>query len=105
MELSAAGRPVLPGPCDGLPARRNHQELRALPWTSLEQQGNTMPKDLHQKAAEHHEQAAKAHRAAAEQHGSNDHVSAKQQSAQAADKSKAAHDHSTQANSKSQQQK
>jgi hypothetical protein len=50
-----------------------------------------MPKDMHQKAAEHHEQAAKAHRTAAEQHGSNDHVSAKQQSAQAADKSKAAH--------------
>src|ERR1700686_2118632 len=57
-----------------------------------------MPKDLHQKAAEHHEQAAKAHRTAAQQHGSSDHVSAKQQSAQAAEKSKAAHDHSTQAN-------
>ena len=42
-----------------------------------------MPKDMHQKAAEHHDQAAKAHRTAAQQHSSNDHVSAKQQSAQA----------------------
>ena len=64
-----------------------------------------MPKDMHEKAAEHHEQTAKAHRTAAQQHGSNDHVSAKQQSAQAADKSKAPHEHSTQANNKSQQQK
>src|SRR3981081_4355294 len=54
-----------------------------------------MPKDMHQKAAEHHEQTAKAHRTAAQQHGSNDHVSAKQQSAQAVEKSKAAHEHST----------
>ncbi len=38
-----------------------------------------MPKDMHQKAAEHPEQTAKAHRTAAEQHGSNDHVSAKKQ--------------------------
>ena len=37
-----------------------------------------MPKDTHEKAADHHEQAAKAHRTAAEQHGSNDHVKAKQ---------------------------
>ena len=29
-----------------------------------------MPKDMHQKAAEHHDQAAKAHRTASEQHGS-----------------------------------
>jgi hypothetical protein len=67
--------------------------------------GNTMPKDMHQKAAEHHEQAAKAHRTAAQQHGSSDHVSAKQQSAQAVEKSKVAHEQSTQAHSKSQQQK
>jgi hypothetical protein len=64
-----------------------------------------MPKDMHQKAAEHHDQAAKAHRTAAQQHSSNDHVSAKQQSAQAVDKSKAVHEHSTQADNKSQQQK
>ena len=50
--------------------------------------GNTMPKDMHQKAADHHEQTAKAHRTAAEQHGQNDHVNAKQQSAQAVEKSK-----------------
>jgi hypothetical protein len=37
-----------------------------------------MPKDMHQKAAEHHETAAKAHRTAAQQHGSSDHVNAKQ---------------------------
>jgi hypothetical protein len=35
-----------------------------------------MPKDAHNKAAEHHENAAKSHRAAAEQHGKNDHVNA-----------------------------
>ena len=63
-----------------------------------------MPKDMHQKAAEHLEQTAKAHRTAAQQHGSNDHVGAKQQSAQAVEKSKAAHDSSTQAHTKSQQQ-
>ena len=61
-----------------------------------------MPKDMHEKAAEHHEQTAKAHRTAARQPGSNYHVSAKQQS-QAVAKSKAAHEHSTQANNKSQQ--
>jgi hypothetical protein len=36
-----------------------------------------MPKDMHQKAAEHHEQTAKAHRTAAQQHGSSDHVNVK----------------------------
>jgi hypothetical protein len=84
---------------------RNHRELQALVQTSPNSKENTMPKDLHQKAAEHHEQAAKAHRTAAQQHGSNEHASAKQQSAQAAEKSKSAHDHSTQADHKSQQQK
>jgi hypothetical protein len=87
------------------PARRNVRGLRALLSSFPKQQGNMMPKDMHQKAAEHHEQAAKTHRAAAEQHGSNDHSSAKQQSAQAFDKSKAAHEHSAKANDKSQQQK
>jgi hypothetical protein len=84
---------------------RNVRGLRALLSSFPKQQGNTMPKDMHQKAAEHHEQAAKTHRTAAEQHGSNDHSSAKQQSAQAFDKSKAAHEHSAKANDKSQQQK
>ena len=64
-----------------------------------------MPKDMHEKAADHHEQTAKAHRNAAQQHDSNDHTGGKQQSAQALDKSKVAHEHSTQANNKSQQQK
>src|SRR3954471_18697158 len=85
-----------------LAASMRHGTLRS---TASKQQGHIMPKDMHEKAAEHHEQTAKAHRTAAQQHGSNDHVSAKQQSAQAADKSKAAHEHSTQANNKSQQQK
>ena len=67
--------------------------------------GNTMSKEMHEKAAEHHEQAAKAHRVAAQQHGSNDHVSAKQQSAQAFEKSKAAHEQSTKAHNTSQQQR
>jgi hypothetical protein len=87
-----------------LTARRNHRKRETL-LDSPTSKGDTMPKDMHQKAAEHHEQAAKAHRIAAEQHGSSDHATAKQQSSQAADKSKAAHEQSTQANSKSQQQK
>jgi hypothetical protein len=37
-----------------------------------------MPKDAHNKAAEHHEKAAKSHRDAAQQHGSNDHAKGKQ---------------------------
>ena len=81
---------------------QNRGRCARLPQNSKD---TIMPKDMHQKAAEHHEQTAKAHRTAAQQHGSNDHVSAKQQSAQAAEKSKAAHEHSTQANNKSQQQK
>jgi hypothetical protein len=95
-------------PKSPLPSYWQHQcdtEPRALRSTASKQQGHIMPKDMHEKAAEHHEQTAKAHRTAAQQHGSNDHVSAKQQSSQAADKSKAAHEHSTQANNKSQQQK
>jgi hypothetical protein len=88
-----------------------HHPTRTIPLverylqTSHQQKGKSMPKDTHQKAAEHHEQAAKAHRTAAQQHGSNDHVNAKQQSAQAMEKSKTAHELSTQANAKSQQQK
>jgi hypothetical protein len=81
---------------------QNRGRCARLPQNSKD---TIMPKDMHQKAAEHHEQTAKAHRTAAQQHGSNDHVSAKQQSAQAVEKSKAAHEHSTQANNKSQQQK
>jgi ferritin-like metal-binding protein YciE len=57
-----------------------------------------MPKENHQKAADHHEQAAKAYGAATGQHGSSDHAGAKQPSAKAADKSKAAHEHAAQAN-------
>ena len=33
-----------------------------------------MPKDAHNKAAEHHENAAKSHRAAAEHHGKGEHA-------------------------------
>ena len=39
-----------------------------------------MPKDAHNKAAEHHENAAKAHRMAAEHHGKGDHASGKKHS-------------------------
>ena len=80
---------------------QNRGRCARLPQNSKD---TIMPKDMHQKAAEHHEQTAKAHRTAAQQHGSDDHVSARQQSAQAVEKSKAAHEHSTQANNKSQQQ-
>ena len=37
-----------------------------------------MPRDAHNKAAEHHENAAKSHHAAAEHHGKNDHVKGKE---------------------------
>ena len=33
-----------------------------------------MPKDAHDKAAEHHESAAKSHKMAAEHHGKGDHA-------------------------------
>ena len=42
-----------------------------------------MPKDAHNKAAEHHESAAKSHRAAAESHGNNDHAKGKEHATQA----------------------
>ena len=33
-----------------------------------------MPRDAHNKAAEHHESAAKSHKMAAEHHGKGDHA-------------------------------
>ena len=39
----------------------------------LEQRMTDMPKDAHNKAAEHHENAAKSHKMAAEHHGKGEH--------------------------------
>src|SRR5271156_1330544 len=60
-----------------------------------------MPKDAHNKAAEHHENAAKSHRAAAEQHGKSDHAKGKENANAAKQHSQTAHQHSDQAHSKS----
>ena len=62
-----------------------------------------MPKDAHNKAAEHHENAAKSHRAAAQQHGQNDHVKGKEHSTSAQQHSQNARQQSEQAHTKSQQ--
>jgi len=42
-----------------------------------------MPKDAHNKAAEHHKQAAKSHRVAAEHHGRGDHAAGHEHSGKA----------------------
>src|SRR5271163_5269593 len=66
---------------------------------------NGMPKDAHNKAAEHHENAAKSHRTAAEHHGKSDHAKGKEHSTSAQQHSQNARQHSEQAHTKSQQQK
>jgi hypothetical protein len=64
-----------------------------------------MPKEAHNKAAEHHENAAKSHRTAAEHHGKGDHSKATEESTKARGHSKTAHEHSEIAHNKSQSQK
>jgi hypothetical protein len=64
-----------------------------------------MPKDAHNKAAEHHDNAAKAHRTAAEHHGKGDHAAGKKHSATAHEDSTKAHEASQAAHKKSQEQK
>ena len=59
-----------------------------------------MPRDEHNKAAEHHENAAKSHRAAAEQHGKGDHAKGKEHSANAQQHSQNARQQSDQAHSR-----
>ena len=60
-----------------------------------------MPKDAHNKAAEHHENAAKSHKMAAEHHGKGDHQKGREESARAQTHSKTAREHSDMAHSKS----
>jgi hypothetical protein len=79
----------------GHEVRHPHQHLPEYP----------MPKDAHNKAAEHHEHAAKSHRAAAEQHGKSDHAKGKEHSTNAQQHSQNARQQSEQAHTKSQQQK
>jgi|SRR5271167_3154777 hypothetical protein len=66
---------------------------------------NGMPKDAHNKAAEHHENAAKSHRTAAEHHGKGEHAKGREESTRAHGHSKTAHEHSEMAHGKSQSQK
>jgi hypothetical protein len=63
--------------------------------------GAHMPKDTHNKAAEHHENAAKSHRTAAEHHGKGDHAKGHEHSTMAQQHSKTARDHSETAHKKS----
>ena len=64
-----------------------------------------MPRDTHNKAAEHHENAAKSHRTAAEHHGRGEHAKGLEESEKARGHSKTAHEHSEMAHGKSQSQK
>ena len=66
---------------------------------------NDMPKDAHNKAAEHHESAAKSHKMAAEHHAKGDHAKGREESAKAQTHSKTAREHSEMAHGKSQSQK
>ena len=64
-----------------------------------------MPRDEHNKAAEHHENAAKNHRTAAEHHGKCEHGKGREELAEAYGQSKTAHEHSEMAHGRSQSQK
>ena len=64
-----------------------------------------MPKDAHNKAAEHHESAARSHKMAAEHHGKGDHGKGREELAKAQAHSKTAREHSEGAHGKSQSQK
>ena len=64
-----------------------------------------MPRDEHNKAAEHHENAAKSHRAAAELHVKGEHTKGVEQSKTTQQHSQTAGKQTDQAHSKSQQQK
>jgi hypothetical protein len=64
-----------------------------------------MPRDTHNKAAEHHENAAKSHRTAAEHHGRGEHAKGLDESERARSHSKTAHEHSEMAHGKSRSQK
>jgi hypothetical protein len=70
-----------------------------------QQKRTGMPKDAHNKAAEHHENAARSHRTAAEHHGKGDHAKGREESSKAHGHSKTAHEHSETAHGKSQAQK
>jgi hypothetical protein len=79
--------------------------LEAFRVAQLERRMSEMPKDAHNKAAEHHENAAKSHKTAAEHHGKGDHAKGREESAKAHAHSKTAHEHSEMAHGKSQSQK
>jgi hypothetical protein len=61
----------------------------------------SMPKDAHNKAAEHHEKAATTHRMAAEHHGKGDHSKGHEHSSKAQEHSESARQQSEMAHKKS----
>jgi hypothetical protein len=84
----------------------NDGGLEALNIGCNSNQGETgMPKEAHNKAAEHHENAAKSHRTAAEHHGKGEHMKGRDESTKAQAHSKTAREHSETAHGKSQAQK
>jgi hypothetical protein len=94
-ELRAAGRTEV----------GNDYGAETFKGVATQQKRTGMPKDAHNKAAEHHDNAARSHRMAAEHHGKGDHVKGREESAKAHGHSKIAHEHSETAHGKSQAQK
>jgi hypothetical protein len=85
-------------PSIGFGTNRIGKTFKVVPVQSKE---NGMPKDAHNKAAEHHENAAKSHKLAADHHGKGDHTKGREESSKAKTHSKTAHDHSEMADDKS----
>jgi hypothetical protein len=84
------------------PFNRNDDAAEAFTDRSNSIKESDMPKDAHNKAAEHHETAAKSHKMAAEHHGRGDHKKGQEESAKAQAHSKTAREHSDTAHKASQ---
>jgi hypothetical protein len=81
---------------------RNDDAAQAFTQRSTSIKEIDMPKDAHNKAAEHHETAAKSHKMAAEHHGRGDHKKGQEESSKAQAHSKTAREHSDTAHKESQ---
>lgn len=81
---------------------RNDEAAEAFSERSTSIKEIDMPKDAHNKAAEHHETAAKSHKMAAEHHGRGDHKKGQEESSKAQAHSKTAREHSDMAHKESQ---
>jgi hypothetical protein len=88
-----------------LQLNRNDAAAEAFTHRSNSTNGADMPKDAHNKAAEHHETAAKSHKMAAEHHGRGDHKKGQEESSKAQAHSKTAREHSDTAHKSSQDAK